>query len=602
MKGIRILLPAAFAVIWALAAQAQTWDCGKTPGSVTATFNDGTLTIKGTGAMKDYDDNGAPWVNLQELVRAVIQNGVTSIGDRAFGECSHLKSVTIPNSVTSIGNYAFIGLRGLESITIPNSVTSIGEGAFVSCESLTSIIIPNGVTSIGYGAFSWCNGLTSVTIGNSVTSIGGFAFNGCAGLTSVTIPNSVISIGEYAFYGCTGLTSVIIPNSVITIGDKAFSGCTGLTSIEVTSSNAKYISEGGVLFNKDKTVLIQYPASKQSNSYTIPESVITIKGEAFSGCAALASVAIPNGVTSIEAYTFNYCTALTSVIISNNVTSIGGGAFAGTGLTSVTIPSSVTSIEEMAFDSCTALTSIDVAAGNAEYSSDSGVLFNKDKTVLIQYPASRLSDSYTIPESVTSIYWNAFFSCTGLTAVTALNAVPLEIDDETFHSLIVTDARLYVPDGRAEDYHAAAGWRYFAYINDEFVGSVVSVATRDRIIPAANSRSNVTVTAPAAKLTAEFAAGPNPANKSSGPVTFFRRGGRIKSASLSVFDASGGVVSKIIIRDNAVICGDDRRQVGSWNLKDKKGRLVPDGTYLVRGTVTASNGKSEKVSFAVGVR
>ena len=119
-------------------------------------------------------------------------------------------------------------------ITIPSSikvneveysVTSIGYRAFADCSGLTSVTIPNSVTSIGNSAFYYCSVLTSVAIPNSVTSIGDDAFGGCSGLTSVAIPNSVTSIGDYAFNGCSSLTSVTIPNSVTSIGDNAFSGC-----------------------------------------------------------------------------------------------------------------------------------------------------------------------------------------------------------------------------------------------------------------------------------------------------------------------------------------------------------------------------------------
>jgi hypothetical protein len=221
--------------------------------------------------------------------------------------------VTIPNSVTSIGERAFYGCRGLTSIEIPNSVTSIGEAAFNCCSGLTSIEIPNSVTSIGEYAFAECTGLTSVTIGNSVTSIGEGAFYGCTSLTSITIPNSVTSIGEGAFYGCTSLTSVTIPNSVTSIGADAFAGCSGLTSINVASDNSNYCSVDDVLFNKDKTTLIQYPGGKQGASYTIPNSVTSIGAGAFYNCSGLTSVTIPNSVTSIGADAFAGCSGLTSI-------------------------------------------------------------------------------------------------------------------------------------------------------------------------------------------------------------------------------------------------------------------------------------------------
>jgi len=363
-------------VLLATPVTAQTWNIGASTnpggaGSVIATLSlsGETLTISGVGAMRIFyilTSDGTlhtdiPWVNFRHsITNIVIEEGVTSIGNNAFRGCTGLTSVTIPNSVTTIGESAFSGCTGLTSVTIPNSVMTIGGGAFFGCTGLTSVTIPNSVTTIGNNAFSGCTGLTSVTIPNSVTTIGESAFSGCTGLTSVTIPNSVTTIGNNAFRGCTGLTSVTIPNSVTTIGNNAFFGCTGLTSVTIPNSvttiginafrsciglmsinvmpdNVNFSSEDGVLFNKNKTILIMYPQGRQG-AYSISNSVTTIGESAFSGCTGLTSVTIPNSVTTIEAGAFGGCTGLTSVTIPNSVTTIEAGAFGGcTGLMSVII-------------------------------------------------------------------------------------------------------------------------------------------------------------------------------------------------------------------------------------------------------------------------
>ncbi len=305
--------------------------CGE---NLTWTLDDkGTLTISGTGKMTDYSSYSiVPWSSYKydtkyDIKSVIIQDGVTSIGNKAFYGSTSLTSVTIPNSVTTIGDCAFDTCESLTSVTIPNSVESIGDFAFYGCNSLSSVIIGNSVTTIGDCAFYWCESLTSVTIPDSVVSIGDKAFSDCTSLASVTIPDSVTTIGDDAFYGCRSLKSITIPDSVTSIEERAFSDCALLTEINVADKNAMYSSKNGVLFNKDKTTLICYPAGKSDPSYTIPNSVTTIGEWAFCGCESIASVTIPNSVTTIEYRSFSDCESLTSVTIPNSVKRIGALAF-----------------------------------------------------------------------------------------------------------------------------------------------------------------------------------------------------------------------------------------------------------------------------------
>ena len=226
---------------------------------------DGTLTISGSGNMKDYSSSSvAPWYsNRTKILSVVVEpgvesvgnyafyaclklasvslpGGVKSVGQSAFQDCAKLTAVEIPEGVTSIGYRAFYGCSGLTSVTIPEGVTSIGSSAFSGCRSLTSVTIPEGVTSIDYYTFEDCSSLTSVTIPESVTSIGNSAFSGCSGLTSVTILEGVTSIGNQAFYGCSSLTSVTIPDSVTSIGNSAFYGCSKLKHVYYGGSDLQW--------------------------------------------------------------------------------------------------------------------------------------------------------------------------------------------------------------------------------------------------------------------------------------------------------------------------------------------------------------------------
>ena len=224
--------------------------------------------------------------------------------------------------------------------------------------------------------------------GKSVTSIGNYAFEYCENITSVTIPDSVTSIGFRVFSNCTSLTSITIPNSVTSISGEAFENCTSLTAINVASENSNYVSVNGVLYNKDKTTIICYPAGKKDNNYKIPDSVTEIDDYAFNGCISLSSVTIPNSVTSIGVYAFEYCASLKSITIPDSVPLVGPGAFSNcTNLTSVTIQNGVMYIGNEAFANCTSLTGI------------------------------------TIPDSVTWIGRYSFDGCTSLTSITIPNSV-----------------------------------------------------------------------------------------------------------------------------------------------------------------------------------
>lgn len=140
----------------------------------------------------------------------------------------------------------------------------------------------------------------TVTIPDGVTSIGKDAFVGCDALKSITIPDSVISIGDKVFAGCTTLENITIPNGVINIENYAFAGCNSLQSINVSEGNSNYLSCGGVLFDKSKSVLIKYPEGEKDTSYIIPDGVTSIGDFAFMYCISLKSITIPENVTSDE--------------------------------------------------------------------------------------------------------------------------------------------------------------------------------------------------------------------------------------------------------------------------------------------------------------
>ena len=201
-KWLALFLAALLAVALPLSASAVYIS-----GNLTWDIIGGVLTVGGSGDMRFTGTYSVPWIrNCDYLKSAVIEDGITSIGDYAFEKCANMTSVTVPDGITKVGSCAFYGCTALPGITLPNSVTSIGASAFSHCAKLASFTIPNGVTSIGK-----------------------YGFDNCVKLTSITLPNSVTSIGDYAFQYCTDLTSVIIGDSVTSIGKQAFDQCPKLT-------------------------------------------------------------------------------------------------------------------------------------------------------------------------------------------------------------------------------------------------------------------------------------------------------------------------------------------------------------------------------------
>ena len=339
-------------VMGAASVQAQNPTSGDF-GSLKWKYDTGTktLTISGQGEMPNYDWQGMPWVDFEEtMTKVVIENGVTKIGDFAFYRAKELISVKFPAS----------------------GLTQIGENAFGYCQKLELSVLPEGLIRIGRSAFTDCDKLSLVTF-----------------------PESLEEIGEQGFFQCRNLLSVTISAGIKKIGAAAFSGCRNLEAVTVDGRNTEYVSENGVLFDKNKTVLMLHPAKRPWTKYDIPSSIKKIDKGAFNGCYNLTTVTIPNGLTSIEERAFTYCSYLSSLAIPASVTNIAEGAIFGCWY----------------FEGCT------VAPENNHYKSVNGVLFNHDQTTLLVYPKNHGVTEYVIPAGVKRIGELAFFSNDDLTSV-----------------------------------------------------------------------------------------------------------------------------------------------------------------------------------------
>ena len=342
---------------------------------------------------------------------------ITSIGERSFFNCPSLTSIILPDSVALIEKESFAGCIALIEINIPDNVTSIAERTFDCCFSLTEINIPDGVTSIGNSAFNGCSSLTEITIPDSVTSIGVEAFVGCNSLTAfygkfASSDNRCCVVdGVLQFCASVNLTSYTIPDGVTSIGDCAFQSCSSLTEINIPYS---VTSIGGSAFSYCLSL----------TEITIPDSVTEIGERAFENCSSLKSITIPGSVTEIKYDTFRWCRQLSSIIILEGVTSIGKGAFDGCrSLTEITIPDSMTSIKKQAFYNCSSLKSITIPENVSEIE-EGAFVCDKLETV---YCKATTPPTYKYP----------FSTCTLL-------------------------AKIYVPIASVDAYKTAEGWSRYA--------------------------------------------------------------------------------------------------------------------------------------------
>lgn len=466
----------------------------------------------------------------------IVDNGVLMSKDKtrlvAYPPAAIATAYTIPSSVTTIDESAFYSAQKLNSVEIPSGVTSIGYNAFCYIENLTKVTalmqtpctvsdncfynsndnaynnailyVPAGRKSAYQSTNYWNKFKNIQEISNNsqviattstnnaliqvaraqgwipsnatqmteeqaaaVTSIGK-AFNSNNDITSLSelqYFTGITSIDAFSME-CSKLTTVTIPRNVRTIGNNPFRGCYALKEIKVDTQNNYYCSVDGVLFNKGKTDIISYPNAK-ATTYNIPTGTTIIKSNAFGWCNSLKTVTLATSIRTIENYAFNSCSALTSVTIPNNVNNIGYNPFIN----------------------CTKLQSITVNSSNSYYTSDNGVLFNKNKTNLIAFPAAATTTDYIIPTTVQVVGQRAFDSCNNLlsvefpasitniegqafwyalklTKVTANMQAPCAVSESCFHDDVYTKAILYVPAGRKSVYQSTNYWHKFKNIQE----------------------------------------------------------------------------------------------------------------------------------------
>ena len=412
------------------------------------TYNilNGTRVIA-DGAFLDAADSG--------ITRIILPDSVVSIGANAFLELKTLEQIVIPDGLKIIGDSAFLGCESLNTISIPASIELIGESAFENCFSLENISLPDKVFEMQSGLFyyteyyndesNWTD--NCLYIGNHLV---GFHLSGSEG---IKVREGTVSVMLPDLADFTEYIPIYIPASV----EKIFCNSHSYNKFfEVSDENPYFSSSNGVLFNKQKTKLIAYPAYKTAESYTVPESVAEIDNFAFFKCASLqdinlpeglkkigegafsnsgiTSVVIPKSVESIPKDAFNSCEKLTSVKLPQGISKMEKGAFSGcASLESIVLPDSIEYIAQHAFRDCEALKSIKIPEKVFQISYC--CFFGCNSLEKVELPASLISiDAYafyscsslkeiTLPESLRRINESAFFGCESLKLITVPKGV-----------------------------------------------------------------------------------------------------------------------------------------------------------------------------------
>lgn len=295
------------------------------------------------------------------ITKVNLPTSLKQIQYQAFRETTNLKSISLPKGLEVLGNRAF-NASGITSIVIPGSVKTVGALAFFQ-SYIEKATIEDGVEILDSAAFR-SSGLKEITIPGSVKEIKDSCFSEIWGLSKVTINNGVEKIDGGAFYG-TAIKEIEIPASVLTIDDSAFSGCGMIQTINVAIDNQNYSSQNDSLYNKDKTKIIRYPSGKKDTEFEVPSTVKEIGNSCFSSCGNLKKIQI-----------------------TSNVEKLATSSFVNQGI----------------------LTEINVVSENQYYSSEDGVLFNKDKTEFIKWPQGKSLKEYTVPGTVKTIKGGSFYA------------------------------------------------------------------------------------------------------------------------------------------------------------------------------------------------
>lgn len=368
----------------------------------------GTLTISGTGDMWDWDYYvHAPWLQEHEygwvnndILKVIIEEGVTSVGDYAFESCTGIEDVEFPGTLKSIGEWAFYNNYYLTEIEFPSGLERIGDYAFFATSQIEKVVLPDGLKSVGNYAFG-SGAFKSIIVPESVEEVGAGAFScletagpigsGCqlefgwtkeipayafgatggdAGISnfySIILPEGIEKIGEGAFEACEYLKTISLPDSVREIGASAFTE-SGLERIHLPE---------GVLVIGDWA----FARCAKLDFVNIPDSVQLIGESIFSNCSNLNGVSLPKDLPEISSMAFINCRSLQTIIIPSGTYTIGESAFSNcSSLKYVIFPDSVSLVCANAFSNCNSLEKVYYSGSESSWGSISIGSGNEDLT------------------------------------------------------------------------------------------------------------------------------------------------------------------------------------------------------------------------------
>ena len=469
------LLGMAMSPLWAETQASLTGICGRTEEYNTDNANlqyvvnltTHTLTITGSGRMKDYDnDTKAPWYPWKDDIYTVnFPDGMTTVGsmamynltnlttinwdgntvthiyESAFLYCYNLPQLTLPTSVTYIGQSAFRYCSGMLQVILPNSLKTISNYAFCNCTSLTQLTLPQGVTSIGEYAFQGCSNLTTLYVDSSDPYFGRYSFSGCH-LETIDFRNSravinydafnpapylttikakkIQSIGSNAFYNCPQLVTLQLGDSLQLIGDLAFYNCNSLRTLHFPATLTSFYATSFKYCYALDTITVHPANTKYDSRNNCNAAIETATNKVILGCC---KSVIPAGTTTIGRSAFYDCVRLKSVSLPTGLQSIEASAFYDCdSLQTVVLPEGLQSLGDEAFASCSQLTTINLP--NSVTSIGCGVFKNCNRittpiynTTYFVYLPTSYQGAYSIPGAPQKIACEAFYNCDGLTSV-----------------------------------------------------------------------------------------------------------------------------------------------------------------------------------------